>query len=262
VSKTALTELGSVLHHVDPTNPAAGDRGSSGTGEFAPPSGNLLNNPIGPDFTWGDAINLSFFEKTLDLGVFITALKTRGLFQELAEPTLIAADGQEASFLAGGEFPVPIAQPGSNFVAVTIQWKKFGISLDFKPTLRNDGVIVLKVKPEVSSLDFSNAILLEGFRIPSVIVRRAETEVELRSGQAFAIAGLYDRNLLQTKSKMPVLGDIPLLGYLFRSKNLQKGVTELLVIVTPTIIEPLGSESEANVPEMDESFDLSKSKTK
>jgi pilus assembly protein CpaC len=258
VSKQALTELGAVLHHVDPTNPRAFDRGSAGTGEFAPPAGNLLNDPVGPELTWTDAINLSFFEKSLDLGMFITALKSRGLFQELAEPNLIAADGQEASFLAGGEFPVPIAQPGANFVSVTIEWKKFGISLNFKPTIRPDGTIVLRVLPEVSSLDFSNAILLSGFRIPSLIVRRAETEVELSSGQAFAIAGLYDRNLLQTKSKIPVLGDIPLLGYLFRSKNLQKNQAELLVIVTPVLVEPLRSVDEVKIPEMPESFEMGK----
>ncbi|HKY32829.1 MAG TPA: type II and III secretion system protein family protein [Candidatus Polarisedimenticolia bacterium] len=258
VSKSAFTELGAVLHHVDPTNPLGFDRGTSGTGEFSPPFGNLLNQPEGPDISWGDAINLSFFEKSIDLGLFITALKSRGLFQELAEPTLIAADGQDASFLAGGEFPVPIAQPGANFVSVTVEWKKFGISLDFRPTIRNDGVIVMKVKPEVSSLDFNNAVLIEGFRIPSLIVRRADTEVELHSGQSFAIAGLYDRNLLTTKSKIPVLGDIPLLGYLFRSKNLQKNQSELLVIVTPTIVQPLGSESEHQLPAMPESFDMPK----
>jgi len=258
VSRSAMTELGSVLHHVDPTNVLGNDRGTSGTGEFSPPGGNLLNSPNGPDLTWSDAINLSFFEKSIDLGIFIKALKSRGLFQELAEPTLIAADGQEANFLAGGEFPVPIAQPGANFTAITIEWKKFGISLDFKPTIRDDETIVMKVKPEVSSLDFNNAVLVQGFRIPSVIVRRAETEVELKSGQAFAIAGLYDQNLAQTKSKIPVLGDIPLLGYLFRSKNLAKNKTELLVIVTPIIVEPLGSEAQAPRIEMPESFDLEK----
>jgi pilus assembly protein CpaC len=255
VSKSALTEFASVLHHVDPTNPAGSDRGSSGTGQFNPPRGNLLNNPAGPELTWGDAINLSFFEKSLDLGLFITALKQRGLFQELAEPTLIAADGQEANFLAGGEFPVPVAQPGANFVAITVVWKKFGISLDFKPTIHNDGVIVMKVKPEVSSLDFANGVLIEGFRIPSLIVRRAETEVELKDGQSFAIAGLYDRNLANTKSKIPVLGDIPLLGHLFRSKSLEKNRTELLVIVTPQIVEPLGTGKELPTLEMPETFD-------
>ncbi len=262
VSKSAMTELGAVLHHVDPTNVLGNDRGSSGTGEFSPPSGTLLNDPIGPDLTWSDAINLSFFEKSIDLGLFIKALKSRGLFQELAEPTLIAADGQEANFLAGGEFPVPIAQPGANFVSVTVEWKKFGISLNFKPDIREDDTIVMKVEPEVSSLDFNNAVVISGFRIPSLTVRRAQTEVELKSGQAFAIAGLYDRNLAQTKSKIPILGDIPLLGYLFRSKNLAKNKTELLVIVTPTIVQPLSSEAQAGTIEMPESFELEKSKKK
>ncbi|HET6372459.1 MAG TPA: type II and III secretion system protein family protein, partial [Candidatus Polarisedimenticolia bacterium] len=258
VNKSALTELGAVLHHVDPTNPLGHDRGSSGTGDQVPPAGNLINDPEGPDLNWGDAINLSFFEKSLDLGIFISALKSRGLFQELAEPTLIAADGQEASFLAGGEFPVPVAQPGANFVGITVVWKKFGISLEFKPTIIGDGLIVMKVKPEVSALDFANGVLIEGFRIPALTVRRAETEVELKDGQSFAIAGLYDKNLLQTKSKIPVLGDIPLLGYLFRSKGLTKNRTELLVIVTPTIVEPLGTGQEGPSLEMEESFDLDK----
>jgi len=255
VNKSALTEFAAVLHHVDPLNPVGSDRGSSGTGAFNPPRGFLVNDPQGPELTWGDAINLSFFEKSLDLGLFITALKQRGLFQELAEPTLIAADGQEANFLAGGEFPVPIAQPGANFVAITVVWKKFGISLDFKPSIHNDGVIVMKVKPEVSSLDFANGVLIEGFRIPALTVRRAETEVELKDGQSFAIAGLYDRNLKNTKSKIPVLGDIPLLGHLFRSKSLEKNRTELLVIVTPQIVEPLGVGQEAPSLEMPETFD-------
>src|SRR5262249_36900503 len=152
--------------------------------------------------------------------------------------------GEDASFLAGGEFPVPIAQPGANFVAITVVWKKFGIMLDFKPTITDDGVIAMKVKPEVSSLDFSNGVLIEGFRIPSLIVRRAATEVELRDGQSFAIAGLYDRNLLQTKQKIPILGDIPILGYLFRSKALEKKQAELLVIVTPTLVQPIGAGEE------------------
>ena len=258
VNKSAMTELSSVLHHVNPVAPSGSDRGTAGTGTFTPPGGNLLNNPIGPDLTWTDAINLSFFEKSIDLGIFITALKSRGLFQELAEPTLIAADGQEASFLAGGEFPVPVAQPGANFVSVTIEWKKFGISLDFKPTISREGIITLKVKPEVSALDFASGVLLNGFRIPTVIVRRTETEIELRSGQSFAIAGLYDKTLLQSKSKIPVLGDIPLLGYLFRSKGLQKNQTELLVIVTPILVEPLSVDAPTPDLTYPESFELDK----
>ena len=260
VGRSALTELGSVLHHVNPEFPRAFDRGSTGTGQFSPPGGNLLNNPVGPELSFDDAINLSFFEKSLDLGLFITALKEKGLFQTLAEPTLIAADGQDASFLAGGEFPVPIAQPGAGFTSITVEWKKFGISLDFTPKINNDGTIIMRVKPEVSALDFSNGIFLEGFRIPALTVRRAETEVELKDGQSFAIAGLFDRNLLQTKSKIPVLSDIPLLGRLFKSKGLEKNRTELLVLVTPTIVEPLGTGEEPAL-EMPENFDLEDSKT-
>ena len=252
VGRSVMEEIATVLHHVDPENPRGSNRGTSGTGEFAPPGGNLLNEPIGPDLSFGDVINLSFFEKGLNLGVFITALKSRGLFQELAEPTLIAVDGEEASFLAGGEFPVPIAQPGAGFVSVTVSWKKFGISLDFTPRIKDNDVIVLKVKPEVSSLDFVNAVLIEGFRIPSLIVRRIETEIELKSGQSFAIAGLYDRNLLKSRSKIPVLGDIPLLGRLFRSKNLSKQRTELLVIVTPTIVQAIDAGEELPLPSMPE----------
>src|SRR5262249_2653675 len=236
VSKDAMSELATMWTHVDASHPTNEDRGNVGTGQFVPPFGNVINKPLGPDTTWSDAINLSYFDKRIDLGLFITALKSRGLFQELAEPTLIAASGQEANFLAGGEFPVPIAQPGANFVAITVEWKKFGIMLDFKPTITDDGLIVMNVKPEVSSLDFSNGVLIQGFRVPSLIVRRAETEVELKDGQSFAIAGLYDRNLLQTKQRIPVLGDIPILGYLFRSRALEKKQAELLVIVTPTIV--------------------------
>ncbi len=255
VSKNALTELGAVLHHVDPEAPFSSDRGSTGTGLFSPPTGNLITSPVGPDLDWSDAINLAFFEKSIDLGLFITALKERGLFEELAEPTLLAADGQPATFLAGGEFPVPVAQPGAGFTTITIEWKKFGISLEFTPTIHNSGVIVMKVKPEVSALDFANGVRIEGFQIPAVTVRRAETEIELRDGQSFAIAGLYDRNLIQTKSKIPILGDIPLLGRLFRSKGLIKEQTELLVLVTPSIVEPFGPGEEPSL-EMPVPLDL------
>ena len=188
----------------------------------------------------------------------IPATLTREVEGKPTLMTIIAADGQAASFLAGGEFPVPVASPGAGYTSVTIEWKKFGISLDFKPTISSEGIITLKVKPEVSALDFTNGVILNGFKIPSLIVRRTETEVELRSGQSFAIAGLYDKTLLQSKSKIPILGDIPLLGYLFRSKGLQKNQTELLVIVTPILVEPLSVD--ATTPELvyPESFELDK----
>jgi hypothetical protein len=142
----------------------------------------------------------------------------RGLAQVLAEPTLITADGQKASFLAGGEIPIPIAQAGAGFTSVTIEWKKFGISLDFTPTIRDKETIVMKVMPEVSSLDFANAVILGGFRIPALRVRRADTEIELKEGQSFAIAGLYSSDLAQTKKKIPLIGDIPVSGSCSRAR--------------------------------------------
>jgi pilus assembly protein CpaC len=230
----------------------------TGTGKPSSSGNFIKNDPRGPDFTFGDAINIYAFNFADKIGVFITAMKTRGLLQVLAEPTLITADGQKGSFLAGGEFPIPVAQAGAGFTSVTVIFKKFGISLDFTPEIREDQTIVLKVEPEVSSLDFANAVVLSGFTIPSLKVRRANTEVELKSGQSFAIAGLYASDLVQTKKKIPVLGDIPLLGYLFKSKSLNKNKTELLVIVTPEIVEPLPAGQMPTLPKYDLSFDLDK----
>jgi pilus assembly protein CpaC len=139
---------------------------------------------------------------------------------------------------------------------VTIVYKKFGISLDFTPAIRADGTIVLQVEPEVSSLDFANAVVLSGFTIPALRVRRANTEVELKDGQSFAIAGLYSADLQQTKKKVPILGDIPLLGYLFRSKSLNKNKSELLVIATPTLVLPLEAGQKPPLPQFDMNFEL------
>jgi len=151
-----------------------------------------------------------------------------------------------------------VAQAGAGFTSVTIIFKKFGISLDFTPEIREDQTIVLKVEPEVSSLDFANSVVLAGFSIPSLRVRRANTEVELKSGQSFAIAGLYSADLQQTKKKIPILGDIPLLGYLFKSKNLNRNKSELLVIATPELVEPLPAGEKATLPKFDMTFDIDK----
>ena len=258
VNRQAMTELSASLVRVDPNNPRGDHEGMTGTGKPSSSGNFIKNDPRGPDFTFGDAINIYAFNFADKIGVFITAMKTRGLLQVLAEPTLITADGQKGSFLAGGEFPIPVAQAGAGFTSVTVIFKKFGISLDFTPEIREDQTIVLKVEPEVSSLDFANAVVLSGFTIPSLKVRRANTEVELKSGQSFAIAGLYASDLVQTKKKIPVLGDIPLLGYLFKSKSLNKNKTELLVIVTPEIVEPLPAGQMPTLPKYDLSFDLDK----
>jgi pilus assembly protein CpaC len=170
------------------------------------------------------------------LDVLLTALKGRGEFRSLAEPNLLALAGEQASFLAGGEFPFPVVQGVTG--AVTIVWKEFGVRLIFTPEVTNTGGIRLTIEPEVSSLDFANALSFEGFRIPSVLTRRARTEVELREGEHLAIAGLLDNTRTENITKIPLLGDIPILGTFFRSKDAQQNRSELLVLVTPHIIEP------------------------
>jgi pilus assembly protein CpaC len=184
---------------------------------------------------FGDFLNLFFFSQKYDIGVLIRAMQQRGLFQSLAEPNLVAESGKEASFLAGGEFPVPIAQGSGANLAVSVQWKEFGVRLNFTPTINGDRVH-LKVRPEVSTLDFGNAVVMSGFRIPALSTRRTETEIELRNGQTFAIAGLLNNQMQSTMQKIPGIGDIPILGYLFRSKVAQKEQTELVVMITPEIL--------------------------
>jgi len=165
----------------------------------------------------------------------VRLLQSRGLFQSLAEPNLVAESGKEASFLAGGEFPIPIAQGSGANIGVSVQFKEFGVRLSFVPTVNGDRVH-LKVRPEVSVLDFANAVVFSGFRIPALTTRRTETEIELRDGQTFAIAGLLNNSMTQTLSKVPGIGDIPILGYLFRSKAARKDQTELVVMITPVIL--------------------------
>ena len=148
--------------------------------------------------------------------------------------------GKEASFLAGGEFPFPVLQgtTGSGFAGITIQFKEFGVRLNFTPTLTGDGMIHLKVKPEVSSLDFTNALTIQGFLIPALTTNRVESEMQLRDGQSFAIAGLLDNRVTEQYSKIPWIGDVPILGYLFKSRSVTKSQNELLVVVTPRIVRP------------------------
>jgi pilus assembly protein CpaC len=196
-----------------------------------------------PDFdaekglVFSDFLNLFVFNSKEGLGGVVRALQTKGLFQSLAEPNLIATNGKEASFLAGGEYPYPVVQSGNGANSVTIMFKEFGVRLSFTPTVLGGDLVHLKVRPEVSSLDFANAVNIDGFRVPALSTRRTETEVELRDGQTFAIAGLLNNTLTNTMSKIPGIGDIPILGNLFRSKAHQKNQTELVVMITPVIIK-------------------------
>ena len=191
-----------------------------------------------PATTINNVLNLFLFRSDINFGATIEALQTKNLLQILAEPNLIAVNGKEASFLAGGQFPFPIVQPGAGFTAVTISFKDFGVHLQFTPTIQPNGNIHLKVAPEVSTLDFANALTISGFTVPALSTRRAETEFEVQDGQSFVIAGLIDNRITDIYNKIPGLGDIPILGNFFRSKSLQKSNSELMVLCTVHRISP------------------------
>ncbi len=186
-------------------------------------------------------MNLFYFNTDLNLGVTLKDLQNKGVLEILAEPTLMTIHGQPARFLAGGEFPYPVVQPsgGGGVTSVTIQFKQYGVKLDFTPFVNPDGTIRLKVLPEVSALDYTNQVVVAGYTLPAISTRKAETEIELRDGQSFGISGLLDHRTTEQLSKIPGIGDIPILGQLFRSKNLNHSVMELIVIATPTIVDPL-----------------------
>jgi pilus assembly protein CpaC len=174
------------------------------------------------------------------LDVTLTALEEKGLIRRLAEPDLIALSGDTAAFLAGGEFPVPVAQPGSVGAAavITVQWKPFGVELTFVPTVFANGIINLRLAPSVSELDFTNTVVISGSSIPSLTKREARTTIELRDGQSFAIAGLLQARNRRGISQLPWIGSVPVLGALFRSSAYQQEETDLVVIVTPHLVAP------------------------
>jgi pilus assembly protein CpaC len=250
VNRSAMTELGASLF----TSPLGVNNtiGRVTTQQFTSPGfdkleytkeGSDWGDPVTSskgEFTFSDFLNVFLFNKTYDLGVMVKALQSRGMFQSLAEPNLVAESGKEASFLAGGEFPIPVAQGSGANLAISVIFKEFGVRLNFTPTATADGRVRLKVRPEVSTLDFANAVQLQGFRIPALSTRRTETELELDNGQTFAIAGLLNNSMTESLQKVPGIGDIPILGYLFRSKAAQKNRTELVVMITPEIL-PSGS---------------------
>src|SRR6185437_3267103 len=201
-------------------------------------------------------LNVAVFRPDLDLAVLIKALQEHDALQILAEPNLMTESGKDASFLAGGQFPYPVLQAsgGNGFAGITIQFRDFGIRLSFTPTVTPEGLIHLKVAPEVSSLDFTNALQIQGFLIPALAVNRAESEMDLRDGQSFAIAGLLDNRVTQQFEKIPGIGDIPILGKLFQSRSLNKSRNELIIVVTPHIVQPLKVGEEAKGPVMPYQF--------
>ena len=213
------------------------------TQQFSAPTIDDAANPGGIIFS--DLLNLFFFDRDEGIGGIMRALEQSGAFQSLAEPNLIAYNGQEASFLAGGEFPVPVVQSATG--SVTVQFKEFGIRLTFTPTIAGD-VIRLKVAPEVSTLDFANGVSLGGFRIPALTTRKAATDVELRDGQSFAIAGLLDNISQDDGANIPFLSKIPIVGYLFKSKAERATQTELMVLITPRLVRPLDPDEVPPLP--------------
>jgi pilus assembly protein CpaC len=207
--------------------------------------------------TTTNPLNLLLYNQNLNVGAAIQDLEQHQVLQTLAEPTITTISGEEASFLSGGEFPFPVVQGGiGNTASVTVQFRPYGVKLVFTPTVNPNGTIRLKVAPEVSALDYTNEVVISGYDIPALTTRRAQTDVELLNGQSFAISGLLDRQLTDTFSKMPGISSIPILGQLFRSKNTNTSHVELLVVVTPTVVDPLTSakpivEPEKSLPFLD-----------
>jgi pilus assembly protein CpaC len=259
VDRTALTQLG--VNFV--STGAANVVGTTTTGQFGGFGPQQISqttgqgNTVTANETISNVLNLFLFRPDIHFGAVIEALQNKNLLQILAEPNLIAVNGKEASFLAGGQFPFPIVQPGAGFTAVTISFKEFGVRLQFTPVIMPNGNIHLKVAPEVSTLDFANALTISGFTVPALSTRRAETEFELQDGQSFVIAGLMDNRVTDINNKIPGLGDIPILGTFFRSKNAVKSRSELMVLCTVRRISP---NTEAPAPPKDPKPFLDKEK--
>ncbi len=257
IDRVALTQVGFNLFSTN-------DKfiGGTSTQQFTPPRFGQLQVQGGqiPSTTvsFSDLLNLFAFRPDINIGATIKLLQERNLLQILAEPNLITLEGKDASFIAGGSFPYPTITTtptgGATAPVITVQFKPFGVKLDFTPTITPQGAIDLKVAPEVSSLDYANAVTLEGFTIPALSQRRADTEVILKDGESFAIAGLIDNRVIETMDKLPGLGDVPILGRLFRSRSTQKSTDELLVVITPHFVRPLGPDEKAKLPDMPSSF--------
>jgi len=264
IDRTKLNELGFNILSTGAGNTV----GSTSTQQYGAPlgagggpyslSGAIGAPTTGASTTFGlsNLLNIFLFRPDLNLGATIEALQQANVLQILAAPNLLALSGQKASFLAGGEFPYPVLQGGTTIGAVTIQFRPYGVHLDFTGYVEPDNTIQLQVATEVSSLDYTNAVTISGFTEPALSTRRAESVVELRDGQSFGIAGLLDQRVTTELSKIPGIGDVPILGKLFQSKSIEKTRTELIVLATPRIVDPvrtgvtMGSAPKPPVPYM------------
>jgi pilus assembly protein CpaC len=243
VDRTKLEQFGVNIFH------GGSLPGSVTTGQYS--SGTTTSAGVGSALSLGDPLNLFLYSASQNIGATVKDLEQKQILQVLAEPTLTTLSGHTARFLSGGEFPFPVVQGGvGTAAAVTIMFRPYGVKVDFTPTVTADGSILLTVNPEVSTLDFSNAVTISGFSVPALSTRRAETEVELRNGQSFVVSGLLDHRTTDNLSRIPGIASIPILGELFRSKSVQHSVVELVVIVTATLVDPLSSNKPVVQPKM------------
>ena len=257
VDRVALSELGFNFFSRN-----GNTLGTLGTQQFQAPRFSALQFQNGEfsnsSVNFADLLNLFVFRPDLNIGATIKAMQTKNLLQILAEPNLITLEGKEASFVAGGEFPFPILTAtttgGAISPVVTVQFKPFGVQLRFTPTVTPTGTIHLKVVPEVSALDYSNSVTVQGVLIPAISTRRAQTEVILKDGESFAIAGLIDNRVVQTLSRVRGLGDLPVIGNLFRSRSTRKSTDELLVVITPRFVRPVGPDEAPKLPDTTETW--------
>ena len=227
-----------------------GNVGSIGTQQFASAL-NLATAAGGNTVTASDPLNLFVYNFTHGIGVTLKDLERQNVLQVLAEPTLTTLSGTPAKFLSGGEFPFPVVEgtPGVG-EAITIQFRPYGVRVDFTPVVNEDGTIRLKISPEVSTLDYANSVSISGFTIPAIATRRAETEVELRDGQSFALSGLLDHRTTEALAHLPGIASVPILGQLFRSKDNQHSVTELVIMATVEVVDPLHDPAAVPEPKM------------
>ena len=265
IDRSTLSQFGANLLSTSPAKTVF----TTTTGQFSPPavqSGQTITGSStststtaissqGIPITLGQLLNVFIFRSDINLGVAIQALEEKNLVQILAEPNVLAETGKEAAFLAGGEFPFPVVQGATGGVpVVTIQFREYGVKLAFTPLITPEGLIHLKVAPEVSSLDYTNALTIQGFTIPSLATRSVKTEMILKDGQSFVIAGLVNNQVVEQFSKIPGLGDLPILGQFFKSRSVNKSQDELLVLVTPHIVRLNAQQKQPTLPQFPDSF--------
>ena len=251
VDRSRLNQLGINLF-----SPGGGNYVASGSTQQFPSTAILSTSSDGSGSQVGgntlsvsSALNFLFYNSQINIGAAVQDLENKQVLQILAEPNITTLSGQRASFLAGGEFPFPVVQGSSaGLTSITIQFRPYGVKLDFTPEVNVDGTITLKVMPEVSALDYTNSVEISGYTIPALTTKHAETQVVLRSGQSFAISGLLDKRTTDSLARTPGIANVPILGALFRSKGVQLSTSELIVIVTPNLIDPLTEQAPPKEP--------------